>query len=126
MGKFKLRDFVDNPSAEKLSGISRIDWLSLAKYYEVEVSEGEKKADIIVKVSDYLVTEGLLTSEEGSEVMFKKETTSESSGSDSDGTTGASSVREKKSKRKGKEELRLEILRQEAENKRLEHHRGDL
>ena len=120
MGKFKLKDFVDSPSAEKLTGISRIDWLSLAKYYDIEVSEGEKKADIIVKVTDYLVTQDILTKEEGSDVMFDKETTSESSGSDSDEKAGVSKAKEKKSKKKGKEEIRLEVLKLEMEKMKLE------
>ena len=69
MGKFNLKKFVEDPTAEKLKGISRIDWLSIAKYYEIEISEAEKKEKIIIAVSDFLVEQGIITAEEGSVVV---------------------------------------------------------
>ena len=108
---------MDSPSAEKLVGISRVDRLALAKYYEIDVSESDKKADIVVKVSNYFVSKNIISTEEGSNLMLKEETSTSESGSDSD--EGAAKPR-KKSSRKREEKLKIEAMKQEAEHKRIE------
>ena len=103
MGKFKLKDFVNNPEAKKLEGISRLDWVSLAKYYEVEINESDRKADIIVKVNDYLICNDMITNEESAKLVGKEKESSSSSenssesGSEVEGAKAEKKVRKKSS-----------------------------
>ncbi|XP_068200693.1 uncharacterized protein [Palaemon carinicauda] len=43
---FDLKDFIRSASGEKLEGITKIDWIVLARYYNVEASVSARKQEI--------------------------------------------------------------------------------
>ncbi|XP_068245448.1 uncharacterized protein [Palaemon carinicauda] len=100
---FDLKDFIRSPSGEKLEGITKIDWIVLARYYNVEVSESTRKQEISNKVSEALMTLEILSDKEALLLMNweKEEADSQQSASDNnteDSTSeeeGAKAVREK-------------------------------
>ncbi|XP_068237201.1 uncharacterized protein [Palaemon carinicauda] len=100
---FDLKDFIRSPSGEKLEGITKIDWIVLARYYNVEVSESARKQEISNKVSEALMNLGILSDKEALLLMNweKEEADSQQSASDNnteDSTSeeeGAKAVREK-------------------------------
>ena len=82
---FDLRDFVAQPEASKLVNLKKIDWLSLAHWYKVEVSVSEKKIAIQNRVVVYLIDAGLITDE--GFLHLKTNSDNESSSSDADSDT---------------------------------------
>ena len=57
MSNFNLEDFIENPSAEKLDSdqIRKVDWINLAKTYEISYKQQWRKAKIKNAVLESLV-----------------------------------------------------------------------
>ena len=124
MAKFKLKDFVTDPDVKKLEGLTRLDWISLARYYEVDICDSDRKADIMVRVNDYLICNDIITSEESADLISKvKESSSSSSSSESnsdeEGAKAKKKVRKKDLRKLSSEQLRthLELKKLELENR---------
>ena len=56
MVEFNIEEFVESPSVEKLSDLRKVDWVSLAQHYEVNVRYTCKKEEIKVAVVSDLVS----------------------------------------------------------------------
>ncbi|XP_068206333.1 uncharacterized protein [Palaemon carinicauda] len=95
---FDLKDFIRSPSGEKLEGITKIDWIVLARYYNVEVSESARKQEISNKVSEALMTLGILSDKEASLLMNWEKEEADSQQSASDNSTEDSTSEEEGAK----------------------------
>ncbi|XP_068229607.1 uncharacterized protein [Palaemon carinicauda] len=97
---FDLKDFIRSPSGEKLEGITKIDWIVLARYYNVEVSESARKQEISNKVSEALMTLEILSDKEALLLMNWEKEEADSQQSASDNNTEDSTSEEEGAKAK--------------------------
>ena len=76
--EFDLQSFVSNPDANKLKNLTKIDWISLAKWYKIEYNASEKKAIIQNRVVVYLLDKDIISDEGFLHFMVSSDVESES------------------------------------------------
>ncbi|XP_037803376.1 uncharacterized protein LOC119597807 [Penaeus monodon] len=61
---FSVESFVDNPSAEALSGLTKAQWSELAAHYCIPIRSSLRKDEIRTLVTDYLLEHNVLSADD--------------------------------------------------------------
>ena len=127
---FNLRSFVENPKRDLVEGITRLDWIALAKWYGIDVHPSASKSVIVNSVCGYFMDKEILPDADCLVLMNFDEDgkgkASDENGSDKFGEfSGSDGVRDKNAS--GSNDLtqeqmqfRLQLKQKEIELKQLE------